>query len=382
VQSLTSIFVESSLGNKRKDTDSAKQFIEEQIKVYERKLSDAENRLKDFKLRHFTTSGAGKDAFAHISELNNALNQARLELREAENARDALKRQLEGEEPILLADTDAPQASSASISVPEVDGRIDAVKRSLDAMLQRYTEQHPDVVGARRILRDLEEQKRQEIAARKRMLAATQTAGTSAKAIPVNNNPVYQQLRVALAEIEGNVASLKTRVAEYESRYNRFKSSIQLMPELETELAQLNRDYDVHRTNYQTLVARRESAQISGEMDASSANAEFRLIDPPRVTPQPVAPNRLALLTMAFLGALAAGVFASFVASQIRPSFFDAHMLRDVTGMPVLGTVSLITSEPLKRQERRGLIGFIAGTAALIGSYGAGILVLFMLTAR
>jgi hypothetical protein len=85
---------------------------------------------------------------------------------------------------------------------------------------------------------------------------------------------------------------------------------------------------------------------------------------------------------MAFLGALGAGIFASFAASQIRPSFFDAHMLRDVTGMPVLGTVSLIVSEPLKRQERRGLIGFFAGTAALIGSYGAGILVLFMLTAR
>jgi capsular polysaccharide biosynthesis protein len=178
------------------------------------------------------------------------------------------------------------------------------------------------------------------------------------------------------------VASLKARVAEYESRFNRFKGSISLMPELETEFAQLNRDYDVHRGNYTALVARRESAVMSGQMDASSATAEFRLIDPPRVTPQPVAPNRPMLFTMAFLGALAAGVFASFAASQIRPSFLDAHVLRDVTGMPVLGTVSLIVSEPMKRKERRGLIGFIAGTVALIGSYGAGIFVLLLLSAR
>jgi hypothetical protein len=44
--------------------------------------------------------------------------------------------------------------------------------------------------------------------------------------------------------------------------------------------------------------------------------------------------------------------------------------------------VSLIVSEPLKRKERRGLIGFIAGTVALIGSYGAGIFVLLLLSAR
>jgi polysaccharide chain length determinant protein (PEP-CTERM system associated) len=379
VQSLTSIFVESSLGTKRKDTDSAKQFIDEQIRIYEKKLTDAENRLKEFKLRHFNVTGEGRDAFSRMGQLNAALSQARLELREAENSRDALKRQVAGEEPVLLAEPSNPAGNSSLVAVPELDGRIEAVKRNLDGLLQRYTEQHPDVLGARRILKDLEEQKRQEIAARKKLMSSQ--PATASYSGP-NTNPVYQQLKVSLAEAEAHVASLRTRVAEYETRYAQFKSSIQVMPEIETEFAQLNRDYDVHRSNYQTLVSRREAAVISSEMDASSANAEFRLIDPPRVTPQPVAPNRLLLFTLAFLGALAAGVFASFAASQIRPSFFDAHALREVTGVPVLGTVSLIVSEPLKRKERRGLIGFIAGTVALIGSYGAGIFVLLMLSAR
>ena len=176
VQSLTSIFVESSLGNKRKDTDSARQFIEDQIKIYEKKLSDAENRLKDFKLRNMNVSGEGRDAFTRMGELNSALNQARLELREAENSRDALKRQIVGEEPVLLGDPSTSEPSAANISVPEIDGRIEALKRGLDTMLQRYTEQHPDVVGSRRVIKDLEEQKRQEIAARKRLVGALGSA--------------------------------------------------------------------------------------------------------------------------------------------------------------------------------------------------------------
>src|SRR5262249_9189849 len=139
VQSLVSIFIESNLGDKRKDSDSAKKFIEAQIKVYERKLEEAENRVKEFKIRHLTTNNAGgKDYFTRLSEVTALLNQAQLEYREAEQSRDSLKRELTGEEPVLLPDVGPANASG--VSVPEIDGRIEAVRRNLDGLLQRYTE--------------------------------------------------------------------------------------------------------------------------------------------------------------------------------------------------------------------------------------------------
>ncbi len=373
VQALTSIFVESSLGDKRKDSDSAKKFIDDQIKVYEKKLEEAENRLKDFKLRNIALStGDGKDYFGRLSETTTQVNQARLELREAENSRDALKRQIAGEEPVLLPDS---AEGGSGVSVPEIDGRIDAQKRNLDGLLQRYTEMHPDVVGARRVIKELEEQKRQEIAARRKAAAANPAAS-------VNANPVYQQLKVSLAEAEANVASLRTRVAEYDARFARLRESMRLMPELEAELAQLNRDYDVNKKNYESLVARRESATMSGEMEAASGVADFRLIDPPRVSPQPVAPDRLLLLTACLVLALGAGVFASFATGQLRPTFFDARALREVTGLPLLGTVSLLVSDEARQAERKGHLRFAGGLAGLVGCYVAGLALLFVLSSR
>lgn len=373
VQSLASIFVESSLGDKRKDTDSAKKFIDDQIQVYQKKLEEAENRLKEFKLKNLSMQTSdGKDYFGRIGEVNSVLERSKLELREAENARDALKRQIVGEEPVLLPDT--PEAT-AGISLPEIDGRIDAMKRNLDGLLQRFTDQHPDVLGTRRMIKELEEQKRDEIAARKKV-------SPSSPASLVNNNPVYQQLKISLAENEATVASLRIRVAEYQSRYNQLRDSVKMVPQIEAEFTQLNRDYDINKKNYESLVGRRESATMSGEMDASSGGVDFRLIDPPRVSPQPVSPNRLLLLPLTLVLALAAGLFVPFAASQIRPVFFDARALREVAGLPLLGTVSKKVGEASKLKEKKDFRRFIAALASLFGVYGAGIALLFIFTVR
>ena len=99
VEKFTSIFIDSGQGNKSKDTDTAKRFIDEQIAIYEKKLQEAENRLKEFKLRNLgLTPGEGAGFFARMSEASNQLNQAQLMLREAENSRDAYKRGLASEE--------------------------------------------------------------------------------------------------------------------------------------------------------------------------------------------------------------------------------------------------------------------------------------------
>ncbi|MGG6497813.1 UNVERIFIED_CONTAM: chain length-determining protein, partial [Bacteroidetes bacterium 56_B9] len=82
------------------------------------------------------------------------------------------------------------------------------------------------------------------------------------------------------------------------------------------------------KKNYEDLVQRRETASISGELDFASGVADFRVIDPPRANPKPVAPNRLLLLAGAMAAALGIGVFTTFAASQLRPVFHDADDLR------------------------------------------------------
>lgn len=359
VQALVSIFVESGLGDKRKDSDDARRFIEEQIKSYEKKLADAENRLKEFKLRNMNllSDGQGRDAIGQISELNAKLAQSRLELKEIENSRDALRRQLSGEDPVFL-----PQAGAANqtVSIPEIDSRIDALKKQLDGLLQRYTDQHPDVLGTQRVIEQLEAQKKKEVEARRK-------AGTSFG--PVGENPVYQQLKLSLSEAEANIAQMRTRVAEYEARVAALKSSSRLLPEIEAEHAQLNRDYEVHKRNYEGLVSRREAASMSVEMESSTGVAEFRLIDPPSVPSRPASPNRVLLIPVAGFLSMLLGLALTFVLCQVRPAFYEAKALREVTGLPVLGAVGMLDAPERKGLLRRASFGFFGGVGAYVAVY-------------
>jgi polysaccharide chain length determinant protein (PEP-CTERM system associated) len=381
VQSFVSIFVESSLGASRKDTATATTFINEQIKSYEGKLEEAEGRLKEFRLKNISMmSSDGKDSAARLSEMSGQLDRARLEYREAVNARDAAKQQLDGERNRGNSNTmqSILQESSQSVSTPEIDARIEAQKRNLDGLLQRYTDQHPDIISTRKLIKDLEDQKRKEvIELRKAALSAPVMSGGNG-----NSNLAFQELTRLLATSEVQVAALRARVDEYSARYAQALAAVKTAPQMEAEAAQLNRDYAIQKKNYEDLVARRESASMSNDLDTASGVADFRLIDPPRVSPRPVAPNRLLLLSAALAASLIAGVFAAFAASQLRPVFHDALELRSRVELPILGVVTRLATESDRRHSRKDLLRFGAASGGLVGAFVVALTVMAVLLSR
>lgn len=378
VQSLVSIFVESRLGDTRKDSNTAKQFIDEQIKTYLAKLEEAESRLKEFKLRNIELQSAdGTDMAGQLSAVSAQLSQARLDLREAENARDAARQQLQAEQAqnADITSRSLLQESAMSIATPELDKRIEAQKHSLDDLLQRFTEQHPDVIAARRLIAELEAEKKKRVDELRKAAMANPA--------PVSSNSLaYQELNRLLATSEVQVAALRARVAEYEARFSRARNMMKTAPEIEAEYAQLNRNYDINKKHYNDLVARRESASLSGDLDNAAGVADFRLIDPPRASPKPVAPNRLLLLPLALLAALGAGLAVTFIASQLRAVFYDARSLREAVGLPLVGVVSMVMDDSEARQEKSDLKKFLGASGGLVATFVAGMIIFSMMSGR
>jgi hypothetical protein len=158
-------------------------------------------------------------------------------------------------------------------------------------------------------------------------------------------------------------------VRESESKLAQLRATASRVPQIEAELAQLNRDYDVVRRNYDALVAQREKANISEDVDATRPT-QFRVIDPPRASTKPVFPNRVVLAPLVFLFALFAGIATAYVASQLRPVFDSSQTLRMVTGRPVLGAISMIRTIDMIRRDRKRSLAFGSGLTGLLATFG------------
>jgi polysaccharide chain length determinant protein (PEP-CTERM system associated) len=349
VEVLVGMFMESGLDTKRKDSAEASRFIDEQIKLYESKLTEAENRLKDFKLKNMSVAATtNQDFFARIQVLTDDVNRLRVALGAAEQSRDTTRRELGNEEPNL------PVAAASAVSLtPDLDSRVEAQKRQLDEMLRRYTEEHPDVLTTRRIIAQLEDQRRRELDALKSSNSAVRRAAAA-------TNPVFQRLRLNLADAEANVASLRSQLGTQQARLEEIRAQSSKVPQAEAELVQLNRDYEIMRRNYDQLVQRREAASLGVKIDQTSSMADFRLIEPPRVLPTPVFPSRIQLALGVMLLAVASGIAAAYAQTLLNPVFSSERELREFTKRPVLGSL-LKVEDPrdrdLERQDRLKLAG-------------------------
>ncbi|MES9870870.1 MAG: XrtA system polysaccharide chain length determinant [Sedimenticola sp.] len=364
VQSLITVFIESTLGEERKESTDAHEFLDKQITEYEQRLVEAENRLADFKRRHVgSMPGETEGYYQRLETAVAQLSTAKLQLREAENRRRELQRQIEGEEPVFLSG-----GSEDMQLVSGLDGRIEELNRKLDNLLVKYTERHPEVIQIKGLLEDLNAQREQEIAE----LHKTQGPAYG----NLNSNPVYQQMRSMLAETKARVAEFRVRVNEYSSRVEELKSKVDSIPKIEAQLQQLNRDYEVIAQQHGQLLKRRESARLSGQVEKNVDDVKFRVIDPPFVPLNPTEPNKLLLNALVLFGGLGIGVGVSFLLSLINPVVTNRRTLSEVTGLPVLGSVMLIQTPAQRSKDILGLMIFSALTVALLFAF-AGVTFIF-----
>lgn len=355
VDSLVRIFIESNRSVGRGDSAAAKAFLDEQIPVYREKLETAESRLREFRLLHKDYFSAdGNQPVSQVAEISAQLGKVRLELREALRAQEAARSALQG---ALLGE---------AIPTPDLDARIAAQQRSLDTLLQRYADGHPNVQAARQTLVELEQQRRAQVAELRAAYVRSGSAGAA-------RSPAFDELNKVLATSRIQIATLRAREDEYSSRYEQAMARARDFPHLEAEAVQLSRDHAVHKKNYEDLLARRESAVMSAKLEAASGIAELRLIDPPRVAPQPVSPNPKLLLPLVPVAALIAGLGVAFLVSRLQPLCYRAADVREHFDVPLLGAVSMVHTAEGQRAGRAEWVRFLTASLGLVAAVAIGL---------
>ena len=90
--------------------------------------------------------------------------------------------------------------------------------------------------------------------------------------------------RIEIANREHALEELKGKIAEYQARLNR-------EPVREQQLADLTRNYDQSRANYDTLLKKRNDSELATSLERRQQGEHFRILDPPSLPVKPHSPE-------------------------------------------------------------------------------------------
>jgi polysaccharide chain length determinant protein (PEP-CTERM system associated) len=352
VQATLNTFVENRLGSSRADSKGAEKFLSEQIAEYETRLIEAERKLSEFKKnKMFMMPSTESNYYSRLGTEKQNLETAVLELHQLETRLELARGQL------------VPNARNGGPTVPldfvtPYDDRIAALNTSLDNLLIKYTENHPDVVETQRLLSFLKQQREDMLA---ELASSEQSPGAA--------NEYIQQLKLNVSDLESQVASARVKVDAYSVKVAEFESKLSQIPGIEAEFTGLNRDYEINRSQYEALLKRREAAELARKADVSEQDIQFRVIDPPRVPITPSGPKRLLLYTLVLFGGCGLGVMIAFIRSQISPTLIAVSQLKTISEIPVFGLISHTNKSQLVRSVRLHFVYFVLLTGTLLAAY-------------
>jgi polysaccharide chain length determinant protein (PEP-CTERM system associated) len=341
VQKLIDIFREGNLGGNRGEMRETISFLDAQLAARQKDLEGAEQRRLTFESQHPDLIGGAEAISQRLGSTRSELRGVEADLAAAQSSLAAIDGQLAATPKIIAGANDG----GARGALAQAQSNLIGLKA------RGLTDNHPDVVSAIK-----------QVEALKRQAASEGDRGGS-------NNPAYASLQAIRAERQSNVQAMQARSAALSSEIMSTTASQAMEPGVAAEAQRISRDYEVLRTQYEKLLQDREELRLRGQVETERSAVKFEVIDPPTSPRVPAAPNRPLLLFGVLLLGLGAGAGAGFGLTQLRGSFATSAQLERAFDLPVIGTVSHVSTEVTRSSAAKKAKLFIIAGAALAGLF-------------
>jgi succinoglycan biosynthesis transport protein ExoP len=358
-QELTSLFISENLEARQEQSENTTRFLESHLEEARKSLSEQEERVRRFKDDHLG------DLPGQLQSNLQILTGLQSQLGGEQGALDRARQQnvyLES----LLAQYRSVQRSRSpdtpSMGLSALEQELDTLKSRLADLRSRYTEQHPDVRKMKEQIANAEKMKRQvteDLKARAATSAADDaSAGPKSDAEIKEMSPMAElesQLKVNRLEIanrERTLEELKEKIGEYQSRLTR-------EPVREQQLADLTRNYDQSRANYESLLKKKNDSELATSLERRQQGEHFRILDPPSLPVKPHSPDRLKLSVIGlFVGLTLAAAFSAG-AEMLDDRVYSERELKALLPVDLIAEIPPVTTPREKeRQKTSALLGW------------------------
>lgn len=335
---LAANYIDEHLKMREEEALGTSDFLSDELNSIEKQLKQKEEELKRYREKYMGGLPEQLETNLSILEgLRGQLDQYNSSLRDAENRKAGIIRDITMAGETMVSRADGLQGQNTGER-----SDLASLKRELEDLQSRYTENHPDVIRLKEVVAKIE---------RERAKAKKET-GESPDEDSIGMGTVDQALRRQLDDVKGDIANLKAEIEETRSQIAYYQKMVEDTPKREQELIELNRDYDILKDNYNSYKNKQIDAGIAVKMEKMQKGEQFRIIDYAKIPDRPVKPDAKKILLMTLALGLGLGCGLAYLLEMMDTSYKTPDEAGDDLQIPVLASIPLLVTEKEIAQKK------------------------------
>lgn len=372
---LTSLFLKENIKSRTESAENAALFLSEEARRLKDKIQQLQSKLASFKEQNL-------HQLPEANQLNQqeltALNNQLMSLDSQE--RSALERRFYLEGQLAQIDPNALATNAVGNRVFDMKDRLKQLQSEYPSLVARYSEHHPDVMKAKREIDSLQKEigsntdlnklnaeltereadlamllkqysaRHPDVVKLQKQVSALQQALSEASQNNYSNvdlqpdNPAYITLKSQMDAANSDIKSIGYTREKIKVKIEELRNSLMQAPLVEKDYMDMVQELSNTNQRYQEVSAREMEAQISQQLEIEKKGERFTLIDPPQEPLEPVSPNRIAILFLGMVLAIAGGFGTVALAEMMDSSIHSEKAIFNILGVEPLATIPYLES--------------------------------------
>jgi len=333
---ITSMFMEQNIQLRTGQAEQTTDFIIKQLADAKTRLDDQDAKLAAFKRRYLGSLPDEEQTNLNIlMGLNSQLEATTQALSRAQQDKSF-------SESLLSQQLSAWQSSQQVGQNPEsLQQQLSAMEAQLSTLQTKYTDDHPDVIKAKK-----------NIATLKQQMTATEESNqalTPEKPVKAAGEPAQiQQLRSQLHQYDQVIKERNEQQQDIQKQIRLYQTRVQSSPTVEQEYKELTRDYQSALEGYNELLKKRDQSVMATDLERAQQGGQFRVLDAANLPNRASFPDPRIFGLGGLGGGLALGLGLALLLEMQDSSLRSERDVEHVLHLPVLARLPVIVMEPNK----------------------------------
>lgn len=321
---IASMFRNQNFQQREQQSEDTTQFLAAQLADAKEKLDDQDAKLAAFQNQYLGAQpGDEQTNLTMLAGLTPQMEAVTQSLNEAQAAKSFAES--------MLTQQLAALKSANGGDPQSLQQQLNDLESQLLTLRAKYTDRHPEVIKVKQEIADLQKKMQSPAASQPKTSAADNIGADS---------PQIQQLRAQLNQAETTITEKQREQAQLQQQIRAIQARIQLTPTVQEQYSKLTRDRQTALDFYNSLLKRKDDAQMATDLERRQESENFRVLDPPSLPQVPSFPNRQLFALGGLIAGLALGMGLIRLSEMRDKSIRQPRDVETLLGVPTLAVIS------------------------------------------